>query len=65
MKILGSASRTVFVLMALAVIGLTATRIVDAKDFVMLASMAFSFYFTKRNDYVDNIKPSNEKSDII
>lgn len=46
-KIYTSASRTVFVLMTLAVIGLTFTGIVDPKDFLILASMAFSYYFAK------------------
>jgi hypothetical protein len=46
-KIFSSASKIVFVLMALAVIGLSIVKIVEAKDFIMLASMAFTFYFTK------------------
>lgn len=47
MKILNSASKLVFVLMALSVIALTVVGIVEGKDFMMLASMAFTFYFTK------------------
>ncbi len=47
MKILSSASKIVFILITLALIGLTAFRIVDAKDFIVLASMAFAFYFSK------------------
>lgn len=47
MKILSSASKLVFVLMAIALIGLTVAKIVDAKDFIVLASMAFAFYFTR------------------
>lgn len=50
MDILKSASKIVFVLMALAVIALTFLRIVDPKDFMMLASMAFSFYFANKGE---------------
>lgn len=46
-KVFSSASKIVFVLMALAVIGLTIVGIVEPKDFIMLASMAFTYYFTK------------------
>ena len=48
MTILKSASKIVFLFMALALVGLTIVGIVEAKDFVMLASMAFVFYFTKK-----------------
>lgn len=47
MDILKSASKLVFVLMALAATVLTLLKIMDVKDFVVLATMAFSFYFTK------------------
>jgi hypothetical protein len=50
MNILESASKIVFILMALAIIGLTAMNKVDAKDFMMLASMAFTFYFSNKGD---------------
>lgn len=36
-------------MMAMALIGLTAKGIVDAKDFVQLAGMAFVYYFTRKN----------------
>lgn len=45
-----SASKIVFILMAAAVIGLTSLGRVDAKDFVMLAGMAFSFYFSSKGE---------------
>lgn len=47
MTIFSSASKTVFVLMATAIVALTATGVVEAKDFVGLASMAFTYYFTR------------------
>ncbi len=33
--------------MALALISLTATGIVEAKDFIVLASMCFTYYFSR------------------
>lgn len=46
-KIFSSASKLVFILMAIAVIILTTLGKVEAKDFISLASYAFIFYFTK------------------
>lgn len=46
-NILSSASKIVFILMAVALIAAMFLKIVDAKDFVMLASMAFTYYFTR------------------
>lgn len=50
MKIFESASKLVFILMALGAIALTAMRIMDVKDFFVLASMAFAFYFSNKGD---------------
>lgn len=47
MKIFQSASRVVFILMAVAVVILTFLRIVEAKDFIALAGMAFVHFFNK------------------
>lgn len=50
MSILESASKIVFILMALAVItGLFAGEI-SGDQFLVLAGMAFAFYFSKPND---------------
>lgn len=49
-EISSSASKIVFIAMALAAIGLTAARIMDVKDFFVLASGAFAYYFTKSNN---------------
>lgn len=49
MKILGSASKIVFILLTLALIGGMFTGHVDPKDFIVLVSMAFTYYFTKSN----------------
>jgi len=49
-SIYSSASKIVFILMAVAVIvGMFYGR-VEAKDFMILASMAFSFYFANKGD---------------
>ncbi len=50
MDILKSASKTVFVLMALATIAGMFIGKIDAKDFLTLASMAFAFYFANKGD---------------
>lgn len=51
-----SASKIVFILMAIAVIAGLFTKIIDPKDFMVLASMAFTFYFsnkgTKETEYL-------------
>lgn len=51
-KIFSSASKLVFVLMAIALIGLTVAKIVDAKDFIVIASTAFTYYFTRNRGEV-------------
>ena len=50
MKILQSASKIVFVLMSLAVIAGLFLGKIDPKDFMILASMAFTFYFSAKGD---------------
>jgi len=49
-KIYTSASKLVFILMAVAVIAGMFYGKVDAKDFMILASMAFSFYFANKGE---------------
>lgn len=46
-NIFNSASKLVFLLIAIAVIVGMFLGKVDAKDFMVLASMAFTFYFTR------------------
>lgn len=43
-----SASRIVFIIMTLALCVFTYKGIVDGKDFVMLISIVFTYYFTKQ-----------------
>ncbi len=50
MEIIKSASKLVFVLMAIAtIVGMFMGRI-EAKDFLVLVSMAFTFYFANKGD---------------
>jgi hypothetical protein len=49
-KIYTSARKIVFILMAVAVIVGMFYGKVDAKDFMILASMAFSFYFANKGE---------------
>lgn len=49
-SIYSSASKIVFILMAVAtIVGMFYGKI-DAKDFMILASMAFSFYFANKGE---------------
>ncbi len=50
MNILNSASKIVFILMTFATIGGLFTGKIDPKDFMILASMAFSFYFANKGE---------------
>lgn len=49
-SIYSSASKIVFILMAGATIAGLFTAKIDPKDFMILASMAFSFYFANKGD---------------
>ena len=49
-SIYSSASKIVFILMAGATIAGMFCGKVDAKDFIILASMAFSFYFANKGE---------------
>jgi len=53
-EITKSASKIVFIIMAVAVVVLTTLGIVDSKDFMMLAAMAFSFYFANKGEKNDS-----------
>jgi len=48
MKLLSSASKLVFLLMTVALIVLTFIGKIDPKDFIVLASMVFTYYFSNK-----------------
>lgn len=50
MEILKSASKVVFILMAVATVAGLFMGKIDPKDFMILASMAFSFYFANKGE---------------
>ena len=50
MDILKSASKTVFVLMAIATVAALFLGKVSGEQFLVLAGMAFSFYFSHKGD---------------
>ena len=50
MEILKSASKVVFVMMALATIGALFIGKISGDQFLLLAGMAFSFYFSNKGD---------------
>ena len=49
MTIFKSASKVVFVLMAVTASGGFVSGILESKDFMLLAGMAFTYYFNKQN----------------
>ena len=54
MEIFKSASKVVFLLIAITVCGGFIVGALDSKDFMVLASMAFTFYFTNKGDFNSN-----------
>lgn len=54
MEIFKSATKLVFVIMAVATIALTFLGIVEAKDFIMLVTGVFSYYFGRNKATVQN-----------
>jgi len=48
MKILQSASKLVFLILTVTACAGLFLKIIDPKDFMVLASMAFSFYFASK-----------------
>jgi uncharacterized membrane protein AbrB (regulator of aidB expression) len=60
-NLLESASKVVFILMAVAVVTGMFIGKIDSKDFMMLAGMAFTFYFSyKGTDKVESSNTSTE-----
>jgi hypothetical protein len=47
MQVLTSASKIVFIVTSVAVTALTFVGKIDPKDFMLLASMVYSYYFTR------------------
>ena len=64
--IYNSATKIVFILIALALIGLTFTGKIEPKDFIILASMVFTYYFSKPqpNTQTTQISPIIEVSPV-
>ena len=67
---LKSVSKTVFFLMAFTVCAAFMTGILPVKDFVVLASMAFSFFFgikqaSRGQGRADDIKPEEKKDNSV
>lgn len=54
MKILASASKIVFILLAVALCILTFLGKVESKDFMNALLMAFTFYFSSKGDNSNN-----------
>lgn len=52
MEVLKSASKIVFILMAFATVGALFAGKISGDQFLLLAGMAFSFYFSNKGDSV-------------
>lgn len=50
MQILNSASKIVFIMLALTACAGFFMKLLDPKDFMVLSGMAFSFYFANKGD---------------
>lgn len=50
MKILSSASKIVFIMIAITVCVAFLRGLLEAKDFMVLSGMAFSFYFANKGE---------------
>ena len=50
LEVLKSASKIVFLLMAVSTVALTFKGIVTGEQFLVLAGMAFAFYFSNKGD---------------
>jgi hypothetical protein len=50
MEIIKSASKIVFVIITITVCAGFLLKVLDSKDFMILASMVFSFYFSNKGD---------------
>lgn len=50
MDLLKSASKLVFLIMTVAAVGLTAAGVLTGENFMVLATAAFSFYFSHKGD---------------
>lgn len=50
MEILQSASKLVFLILAVAAVALTAAGVLTGENFMVLATAAFSFYFSHKGE---------------
>lgn len=53
-KIFASATKLVFVIISLALVGFTAVWIIEGKDFFTIAAMVFTAYYSKNKTGSDN-----------
>ncbi len=60
MKIFRSASKIAFIVLTLASCIGFFMRILEPKDFMVLVTSAFTFYFSNKNDNIDK-SPHNDK----
>lgn len=64
-QIFGSATKTVFVIIALWLVAFTAVWIIDGKDFITIASMVFTAYYSKNATGADSEKKKQDENTEI
>jgi hypothetical protein len=63
-NIFSSATKTVFIIIAFALVAFTAVGIIDGKDFINIALMVFTAYYSKNATGAETEKKEKIKEDI-
>lgn len=63
-NIFSSATKTVFIIIAFALVAFTAVGIIDGKDFINIALMVFTAYYSKNATGADTEKRKDNSTDI-
>lgn len=63
-NIFSSATKTVFIIIAFALVGFTAVWIIDGKDFINIALMVFTAYYSKNATGADTEKQKKTEENI-
>lgn len=63
-NIFSSATKTVFIIIAFALVAFTAVGIIDGKDFINIALMVFTAYYSKNATGADTENKKDNSTDI-
>lgn len=64
-NVFGSATKIVFILIAIGLVAFTAIGKIEAKDFMVLATMVFSAYYSNNRTSASNEKKSDAEADLF